>query len=217
MTNLAGYLEHTLLKPEATVPDIIALCDEAKKYQLRAVCVNPCYVSLARHLLTGTWVQVVTVIGFPLGATYTEVKVLEAKMAVANHADEIDMVMNISAFKTGDYAAVEEDIRQVVTAAKPRPVKVIIETCLLTDEEKRRATQLVIAGGARFVKTSTGFAHGGATVADVELLRAEADKGKIGVKAAGGIRDVATAQALVAAGADRLGTSAGGAIAAATV
>ena len=209
MTELAQYLEHTLLKPEATVADIIQLCEEAKKYQLRGVCINPCYVALARHLLSGTGVKVITVIGFPLGATYPEVKELEAKMAADNHADEIDMVMNISAFKTGDYQAVENEIKRVVAAAAPSLVKVIIETALLTDEEKRKACQLVIAGGAQFVKTSTGFAKSGATVSDVRLLKEESAGSGIGIKAAGGIRDAATAKAMLEAGATRIGTSVG--------
>ena len=209
MTELAQYLEHTLLKPEATVADIIKLCEEAKKYQLGGVCINPCYVALARHLLTGTGVKVITVIGFPLGATYPEVKELEAKMAADNHADEIDMVMNISAFKTGDYQAVENEIKMVVAAAAPSLVKVIIETALLTDEEKRKACQLVIAGGAQFVKTSTGFAKSGATVSDVRLLKEEIGNAALGIKAAGGIRDAATARAMLEAGATRIGTSVG--------
>ena len=129
---LAQRIEHTLLKPEATVKDIMRLCDEAQKYHLYAVCVNPCYVPLAKHLLQGTEVKVVTVVGFPLGATFSSVKALEAKTAMEEHADEIDMVMNVSAFKTGDYAAVTEDIRRVVEAAAPCPVKVIIEAAYLT-------------------------------------------------------------------------------------
>ena len=209
MTELAQYLEHTLLKPEATVADIIKICEEAKKYQLGGVCINPCYVALARHLLSGTGVKVITVIGFPLGATYPEVKELEAKMAADNHADEIDMVMNISAFKTGDYQAVENEIKRVVAAAAPSLVKVIIETALLTDEEKRKACKLVIAGGAQFVKTSTGFAKSGATVSDVRLLKEESAGSGIGIKAAGGIRDAATAKAMLEAGATRIGTSVG--------
>lgn len=209
MTELAQYLEHTLLKPEATVADIIKICEEAKKYQLGGVCINPCYVALARHLLSGTGVKVITVIGFPLGATYPEVKELEAKMAAYNHADEIDMVMNISAFKTGDYQAVENEIKMVVAAATPSLVKVIIETALLTDEEKRKACQLVIAGGAQFVKTSTGFAKSGATVSDVRLLKEEIGNAALGIKAAGGIRDAATARAMLKAGATRIGTSVG--------
>lgn len=209
MTELAQYLEHTLLKPEATVADIIKICEEAKQYQLGGVCINPCYVALARHLLSGTGVKVITVIGFPLGATYPEVKELEAKMAADNHADEIDMVMNISAFKTGDYQAVENEIKRVVAAAAPSLVKVIIETALLTDEEKRKACQLVIAGGAQFVKTSTGFAKSGATVSDVRLLKEEIGNAEVGIKAAGGIRDAATARAMLEAGAARIGTSVG--------
>lgn len=211
---LAQRIEHTLLKPEATVKDIMRLCDEAQKYHLYAVCVNPCYVPLAKHLLQGTEVKVVTVVGFPLGATFSSVKALEAKTAMEEHADEIDMVMNVSAFKTGDYAAVTEDIRRVVEAAAPCPVKVIIEAAYLTPREKRTACRIIAYGGAKFVKTSTGFGKGGATVEDVKLLREEADKYGLKVKAAGGIRDAETAKAMVEAGADRIGTSAGAAIAA---
>lgn len=209
---LAQRIEHTLLKPEATVKDIMRLCDEAQKYHLYAVCVNPCYVPLAKHLLQGTEVKVVTVVGFPLGATFSSVKALEAKTAMEEHADEIDMVMNVSAFKTGDYAAVTEDIRRVVEAAAPCPVKVIIEAAYLTPREKRTACRIIADGGAKFVKTSTGFGQGGATVKDVKLLREEADKYGLKVKAAGGIRDAETAKAMVEAGADRIGTSAGAAI-----
>lgn len=211
---LAQRIEHTLLKPEATVKDIMRLCDEAQKYHLYAVCVNPCYVPLAKHLLQGTEVKVVTVVGFPLGATFSSVKALEAKTAMEEHADEIDMVMNVSAFKTGDYAAVTEDIRRVVEAAAPCPVKVIIEAAYLTPREKRTACRIIADGGAKFVKTSTGFGQGGATVEDVKLLREEADKYGLKVKAAGGIRDAEIAKAMVEAGADRIGTSAGAAIAA---
>lgn len=211
---LAQRIEHTLLKPEATVKDIMRLCDEAQKYHLYAVCVNPCYVPLAKHLLQGTEVKVVTVVGFPLGATFSSVKALEAKTAMEEHADEIDMVMNVSAFKTGDYAAVTEDIRRVVEAAAPCPVKVIIEAAYLTPREKRTACRIIADGGAKFVKTSTGFGKGGATVEDVKLLREEADKYGLKVKAAGGIRDAETAKAMVEASADRIGTSAGAAIAA---
>lgn len=209
---LAQRIEHTLLKPEATVKDIMRLCDEAQKYHLYAVCVNPCYVPLAKHLLQGTEVKVVTVVGFPLGATFSSVKALEAKTAMEEHADEIDMVMNVSAFKTGDYAAVTEDIRRVVEAAAPCPVKVIIEAACLTPREKRTACRIIADGGAKFVKTSTGFGKGGAIVEDVKLLREEADKYGLKVKAAGGIRDAETAKAMVAAGADRIGISAGAAI-----
>ena len=211
--SIAKYLEHTLLKPEATVTDIMKLCAEAKEYNLGGVCVNTCYAGLARHLLTGTDVKIVTVVGFPLGADRSEVKALATKLAVdEDHVDEVDMVMNLSAFKSGNYDGVVEDIAAVVEAAKPYAVKVIIETCLLTDEEKVKACELVAKGGAAFVKTSTGFSKGGATTHDVEILAREAKRYGIGVKAAGCIRDYETAKAMIAAGADRIGTSAGVAI-----
>ena len=211
--SIAKYLEHTLLKPEATVTDIMKLCAEAKEYNLGGVCVNTCYAGLARHLLTGTDVKIVTVVGFPLGADRSEVKALATKLAVdEDHVDEVDMVMNMSAFKSGNFDGVVEDIAAVVEAAKPYAVKVIIETCLLTDEEKVKACELVAKGGAAFVKTSTGFSKGGATTHDVEILAREAKRYGIGVKAAGGIRDYETAKAMIAAGADRIGTSAGVAI-----
>lgn len=215
---VAEHLEHTLLKPEATVKDIMNLCSEALQYNLAAVCVNPCYAGLARHLLNGSGVRVVTVVGFPLGADKTSVKALAAKIAVEeDHVDEIDMVMNISAFKSGNYEGVVEDIAAVVAAAKPYPVKVIIETCLLSDEEKRTACQLAARGGAAYVKTSTGFNGGGATEHDVRLLAKEAAAYGMGVKAAGGIRDLAAAQKMLAAGAGRIGTSAGAFVAAGEV
>ena len=211
--SIAKYLEHTLLKPEATVTDIMKLCAEAKEYNLGGVCVNTCYAGLARHLLTGTDVKIVTVVGFPLGADRSEVKALATKLAVdEDHVDEVDMVMNMSAFKSGNYDGVVEDIAAVVEAAKPYAVKVIIETCLLSDEEMVKACELVAKGGAAFVKTSTGFSKGGATTHDVEILAREAKRYGIGVKAAGGIRDYETAKAMIAAGADRIGTSAGVAI-----
>ena len=211
--SIAKYLEHTLLKPEATVTDIMKLCAEAKEYNLGGVCVNTCYAGLARHLLTGTDVKIVTVVGFPLGADRSEVKALATKLAVdEDHVDEVDMVINMSAFKSGNYDGVVEDIAAVVEAAKPYVVKVIIETCLLTDEEKVKACELVAKGGAAFVKTSTGFSKGGATTHDVEILAREAKRYGIAVKAAGGIRDYETAKAMIAAGADRIGTSAGVAI-----
>ncbi len=210
---IAEHIEHTLLKPEAQVKDIMRLCSEALQHNFAAVCVNPCYAGLARHLLNGSAVKVVTVIGFPLGEDRTDVKALAAKIAVEDdHADEIDMVMNMAAFKSGNYEGVVEDIKAVVNAAKPYPVKVIIETCLLNDEEKKTACQLVARGGAAFVKTSTGFNKGGATVEDVKLLAEEAAKYNLQVKASGGIKDFAAAQAMLAAGAERIGTSSGVAI-----
>ena len=211
--SIAKYLEHTLLKPEATAQDITKLCAEAKEYNLGGVCVNTCYAGLAHKLLAGTDVKIVTVVGFPLGADRAEVKALATKLAVQeDHVDEVDMVINMSAFKSGKYEEVVADIAAVVEAAEPSAVKVIIETCLLTDEEKVKACELVAKGGAAFVKTSTGFNKGGATLHDVEILAREAKRYGIGVKAAGGIRDYETAKAMIAVGADRIGTSAGVAI-----
>ena len=206
---LAQRIEHTLLKPEATVKDIMRLCDEAQKYHLYAVCVNPCYVPLAKHLLQGTEVKVVTVVGFPLGATFSSVKALEAKTAMEEHADEIDMVMNIGELKAGREEFVKNDIDMVVEAAKGKAiVKVIIETALLTDDEKIKACHIVESSGADFIKTSTGFAGGGATVKDVKLL-ANTIEGSLKIKASGGIRNRAIAEEMIAAGADRLGASSG--------
>lgn len=206
---IRNTIEHTLLKPEATAEAITKLCQEAREAGLFAVCVNPWYVELAKERLKNTSVKVVTVVGFPLGATFSRIKALEGELAIKHGADEVDMVMNIGAFKSGDYQAVIEDIQKVVQAAEKHPVKVIVETCLLTDKEKIKAVELIAKGGAQFVKTSTGFNKEGATIEDVKLLRSQADKYGLGVKAAGGIRDRARAQAMLAAGADRLGTSAG--------
>lgn len=202
-------IEHTLLKPEAKTSDIIKLCGEAKAHKLLGVCINPCFIKTAKEALKGSSVKVVTVIGFPLGANTMEVKTLETKQAAALGADEIDMVLNVGALKEGKADYVEQEIAQVVAAAGDKPVKVIIETCLLTDEEKILATKLIAKAGAQFVKTSTGFNAKGATVEDVVLLRREADKHGIGVKAAGGIRTKEDAENMVKAGADRIGTSAG--------
>ncbi len=206
--NLAKYIDHTLLKPAATVEEIIRLCEEAAQHKFAAVCVNPIYVDLAAHHLAGTGVKTATVIGFPLGATLSAVKAAEAKEAVLRKADELDMVIHIGAVKAGLWEAVKADIEQVVAAADGAIVKVIIETGLLTDEEKRQACQAVIDGGAHFIKTSTGFGPGGATEEDIRLLK-EVARDKIGIKASGGIRTREQALALVAAGATRLGTSAG--------
>lgn len=205
---LASYIDHTLLKPDATISDILRLCDEAIERRFAAVCVNPVYVSLAAHLLSGTGVKVATVVGFPLGATPSAVKAFETRTAVESKADEIDMVMNIGAAKSGEWEAVTDDIRQVVAAADGKTVKVIIETGLLSDEEKRKACQAVVAASAHYVKTSTGFGPGGALVADIELFKAEVGD-RTRIKASGGIRTREEAEALIAAGATRLGTSAG--------
>lgn len=203
------YIEHTLLKPEATTQDIIKLCQEARVHNFLGVCVNPYFVPLAKHLLAGTDVKIVSVVGFPLGCDEPEIKAEAARRAVKNGADEIDMVINVGALKGRDNVYVVEDIRQVVAAAGEAPVKVIIETCLLNEEEKVRACRMIARAGAAFVKTSTGFNKSGATVEDVSLLAGEAKKLGLRVKAAGGIRDYAAAKAMLEAGAERLGCSAG--------
>ena len=206
--NLARYIDHTLLKPEASLKDIERLCAEARSYNFYAVCVNGSWVTQARHFLDGSDVKVATVVGFPLGATDSDTKRFETEAAIDNGAQEIDVVINIGRLKDGDDEYVLRELRDVVEAAAERPVKVIIETCLLTNAEKIRACRIVLDAGAQFVKTSTGFSTGGATVADVKLLR-EIVGETFGVKAAGGIRDTQTALAMIEAGATRLGTSSG--------
>jgi deoxyribose-phosphate aldolase len=208
--SLAKYIDHTLLKPEATNDQIAQLCFEAKKYHFASVCVNPSNVPLCTELLKGSDVKVCTVIGFPLGATTTDAKVYEAQDALRKGATELDMVINIGALKAGDTETVANDIREVVATGHKAGalVKVILETALLTDEEKTIACLLSKEAGADFVKTSTGFSSAGATVHDVELMR-NAVGPNIGVKAAGGIRTREDAEAMVAAGATRLGASAG--------
>lgn len=202
------YIDHTLLKPESTQTQIDKLIAEAVEHQFASVCVNPTWVSYAAKALKGTEVNVCTVIGFPLGANTSSVKAFETKDAVANGADEIDMVINIGQLKSGQYDAVEADIRAVVEASGDKLVKVIIETCLLTDGEKVKACQLAVAAGADYVKTSTGFSTAGANIADVTLMRKTVGP-NIGVKAAGGTRSYADAEAFIKAGATRIGTSAG--------
>jgi deoxyribose-phosphate aldolase len=209
--DLAKYIDHTLLKPEATPHDIRCLCSEAATYKFAAVCVNPCYVDLAVSLLAGTGVKVATVIGFPLGANLTIVKAFEAKQAVLHGVDELDMVINVGALKLGLWEGVLYDIQQVLIEAQGRPVKVIVETGLLTEEEKKKVCHIVLESGAQYIKTSTGFASSGATVADIQLFKSIAGD-KIGIKASGGIRTLEEAAAMVAAGATRLGTSQGVAI-----
>ncbi len=206
--NLADYIDHTCLRPDATAKDIEWLCAEAREHRFYAVCVNGSRVELARHCLEETTVKVATVVGFPLGAMDADAKRFETEAAVDAGAQEIDMVLNIGRLKDGDDRFVFRELRDVVEAADGLPVKVIIEACLLNRDEKLRACSLILESGARFVKTSTGFAAGGATIEDVKLLR-EAVGPKFGVKAAGGIRDAATARAMIEAGANRLGTSAG--------
>ncbi len=208
---IARMIDHTLLKPEASEAEIRRLCAEALRYGFASVCVNPCWVPLCRKLISGGRTKVCTVVGFPLGANQTPAKAFEAAQAVKEGADELDMVANIGWVKSGTLDLVEEDIRQVVKAAKGTPVKVIIETCLLTDEEKVRASLAARAAGAAFVKTSTGFNKAGATVGDVALMRRVVGP-QMGVKAAGGIRDFASALQMVESGATRLGASASVAI-----
>ncbi|SFL59883.1 deoxyribose-phosphate aldolase [Pelosinus propionicus] len=205
------YIDHTLLKPDATPHDIRCLCREAAEYKFAAVCINPCYVDLAVSLLVGTGVKVATVIGFPLGANLSIVKAFEAKQAVLHGADELDMVINIGAAKLGLWEAVLYDIQQVLAEGQGRIVKVIVETGLLTEEEKERVCHIVLESGAQFIKTSTGFAKGGATLADIRLFKSIIGE-RIGIKASGGIRTSEEAAAMIAAGATRIGTSNGIAI-----
>ncbi|HSB90415.1 MAG TPA: deoxyribose-phosphate aldolase [Anaerolineales bacterium] len=206
---LSGLIDHTLLKPDASQDEIARLCYEARKYHFASVCVNPAYVKLCSQLLKDSGVAVGTVVGFPLGATPTDVKVFEAQQAVREGASEVDMVINVGGLKSRDFALVENDIASVVRVchAGSALVKVIIEAALLTDEEKVMACQLAKVAGADFVKTSTGFGPGGATPEDVALMRRVVGP-SIGVKAAGGIRTLADAQKMIAAGATRIGASA---------
>jgi deoxyribose-phosphate aldolase len=208
--DVAKYIDHTLLKPEATREEIERLCQEARSFNFASVCVNPAWVKECAFALHGSPVKVCTVIGFPLGASMADVKAYETRRAIFDGATEIDMVINIGALKSGDDLTVKRDIHAVVAAAHEgcAIVKVIIETALLTDEEKVRACLLAKEAGADFVKTSTGFSKGGATVADIELMRRTVGS-EIGVKAAGGVRDLASAQEMIAAGATRIGASAG--------
>jgi deoxyribose-phosphate aldolase len=206
-TNIAAMIDHTLLKPEATRQQIESLCQEAKEYKFASVCVNPTWVSTAKKLLQGSGVMVCTVIGFPLGATTTETKAFETKNAIENGAEEVDMVINIGALKDHNDELVEKDIRAVVEAAKGKAhTKVIIETSLLTKEEKIRACELSVKAGADFVKTSTGFSTGGATAEDIALMRKTVGP-ELGVKASGGVRSTGDVQKMIEAGATRIGAS----------
>ena len=205
---IASYIDHTLLTPQAGIKQIALLCQEAIRYGFASVCVNPIYVSSAASELSGSDVKVCTVIGFPLGATMKEVKAFETKCAIEAGATEIDMVINVGAAKDGNWELVYEDINAVVDAANGTLVKVIIETCLLTDEEKVKACEMSVKAGAHFVKTSTGFSTGGATVVDVRLMRQTVGE-TVGVKASGGVRTSEDMKAMVEAGANRIGTSGG--------
>ncbi|EMW5675443.1 deoxyribose-phosphate aldolase [Enterococcus faecalis] len=209
---LNRMIDHTILKPEATEAAVQKIIDEAKEYNFFSVCINPCWVAFASEQLADTDVAVCTVIGFPLGANTPEVKAYEAADAIKNGANEVDMVINIGALKSQQYDYVRQDIQRVVDAAKGKVlVKVIIETALLTDEEKVKACELAKEAGADFVKTSTGFSTGGAKVADIRLMR-ETVGPDMGVKASGGVHNAEEALAMIEAGATRIGASTGVAI-----
>lgn len=205
---LARLIEHTLLRPDVKDSDIERVCEEAVRFNFVAVCIPPFYTSLASKILKHSGVKVCTVVGFPFGYNFPESKSFEAAQAVENGADELDMVINISALKSGDFVTVCKDIEGVVSAAKGYKIKVIIETCYLSRKEKIKACECAVKSGAAFVKTSTGIGTGGASVEDVRLMCKIVPEG-VGVKAAGGIRDLKTALALIEAGAKRIGTSAG--------
>ncbi len=211
MQNLASCIDHTLLKPETTESQIVELCAQARRWNFASVCVNPRWVKTASRELDGSAVKVCCVVGFPLGASVSTIKAAEALQAVRDGAQELDMVISIGDLKAGNDSYVEQDIRAVTAAVPGHTVKVIIETCLLTDEEKERACRLAISAGAAFVKTSTGFSKGGATVHDVALMRKAVGK-SAGVKASGGIHTRDEALSMIAAGASRIGASAGEAI-----
>ena len=213
-TEIAQYIDHTLLAPQASSKDVEKLCKEAADNGFYAVCINPHFIKLAAKCLSGSKVQIATVIGFPLGANHTEIKIQETKQAIADGAQEIDMVINIGALKDGNVNYVTDEIKAIVKAAGGVPVKVIIECDLLTDDEKVAACEGCLKAGAFMIKTSTGFVKDGkgATVHDIQLFRKTIGKSQLGIKASAGIRDVETAKALIDAGADRLGTSSGVAI-----
>lgn len=208
MNGLEKYIDHTLLKPQASYDDILRICEEAKQYQTASVCVNPCWVETVAHALKGSQVKTCVVIGFPLGATLSDVKAYEAAVCIAKGAEEVDMVINVGFIKSGRWDDVREDVKAVVLAANGlAKVKVILETCLLTEEEKVLACKTCMEAGADFVKTSTGFSTGGATPEDVALMRRTVGD-LLGVKASGGIRTKEDAERMLAAGASRIGASA---------
>lgn len=208
MENLNTYIDHTLLRPTASKYEIEALCNEAMEHRFKSVCIPPCYVKYAKSLLESSQVMICTVVGFPLGANCSEIKALETKLAIEHGADEIDMVLNISALKQKDYTFVENDIKSVVLQAGDKTVKVILETCLLTEKEIIYACEISAKAGAHFVKTSTGFSTEGALVTHVELMR-KSIPGHMSVKASGGIKSKEDAVSMIKAGASRLGTSNG--------
>ena len=208
MLPLENYIDHTLLKPSATRENIIQLCEEAKKYNFFAVCINGSFVQLAKRELINSNVKIVAVVGFPLGTTAISIKVLETKTCINDGADEIDMVINVGMLKSKDFKYVENEIIAVKNELGDRVLKVIIETCYLTDEEKRVVCKIAMKAGADFVKTSTGFGTNGATIADVKLIK-EVLKGQLSIKASGGISDKETALNYISLGVTRIGTSSG--------
>ena len=209
--DIERYIDHTLLKPTATESDMVRLCEEARMYGFYAVCVNGCWTKMCSDLLKDTDVRVATVVGFPLGAMSTSSKISEAKQAIADGSTEIDMVINIGQLKTGNYVFVEQEIREIKQAVGKNILKVIIETCYLSADEKELATDIACKAGTDFVKTSTGFGNSGATPEDVILMKAIAS-GRARIKASGGIKDFKTAFEFIRDGADRIGTSSGVAI-----
>ncbi|WP_411029905.1 deoxyribose-phosphate aldolase [Spongiimicrobium sp. 3-5] len=208
---LNNYIDHTLLKPVASTTDIVQLCEEAKIHNFYAVCVNGCHLPLVKKQLVGTQVKIAAVIGFPLGATSTKAKICEAKICIAHGADEIDMVINLGWLKSGKFNLVLDELKAIKTVVGNQVLKVIIETCYLTQEEKIKACGLVTQAKADFIKTSTGFGSGGATVEDIELMRQTVGN-NVRIKASGGIKDAKTALRYIDLGVDRIGTSSGVAI-----
>jgi len=207
-SGIAKFIDHSLLRPDATEADIVRLCEEAGEYGFHSVCVPPSYISTAGQVLFKTHVKIATVIGFPLGMNESEVKIYEAMSSVLHGADELDIVINIGMAKSDNWGGVEKEISDIVTATPGALHKVIIEACYLTDGQKKKACSAVMNSGAEFVKTSTGFGPSGASVSDVELLKS-VTKGKIGIKAAGGIKTFKEAMVFIEAGAARIGTSSG--------
>jgi len=208
MLPLENYIDHTLLKPSATTENIIQLCEEAKKYNFFAVCINGSFVQLAKRELINSNVKIVAVVGFPLGTTAISIKVLETKTCINDGADEIDMVINVGMLKSKDFKYLENEIQAVKNEVGDRILKVIIETCYLTNEEKKVVCEIAMNAGADFVKTSTGFGTNGATIADVKLIK-EVLKGQLSIKASGGISDKETALSYISLGVTRIGTSSG--------
>lgn len=211
MTGISKLIDHSLLSPDATAADILRLCDEAGRYRFFAVCVHPYYTALAKEALGASRVKIAAVIGFPHGMSFTAVKIYEAMQAVLNGADELDIVINTGLAKSGDWEAVKKEISDIVTATPGALHKIIIETCYLTDDEKKMACDAAIEAGAEYIKTSTGFGPSGAVIRDIELIKAFT-KGNAGIKAAGGIKTLAQVKACIEAGATRIGTSSGVAI-----